>query len=54
VYRYIYYYKNDISREVIGYIQADSEDDAWILFAQIKKLDIDSLKTIFNIQRSKS
>lgn len=51
MHRYIYYYKNDVSCEAIGYVQADSDEDAWILFSQIKKLDIDSLKTIFNIQR---
>ena len=49
-YKFRYYLKHDTNQETAGYIAVDSELDAWEYLEQIKRLDIASLKQLYNIE----
>jgi hypothetical protein len=47
---YTYSYKSDSKNEAIGRITAQDIEEAQILIAQIKNLDMYSINTLFNIE----
>jgi len=47
---YIYYYKLDSNREPIGRVMATSLDDARIQISFIKRLPVNDIEQLFNIE----
>lgn len=48
-----YYSRVDSTCETLGIIQADSIDDAWLMLASKKRLDLSDVKQIYNIKLNK-
>jgi hypothetical protein len=48
---YVYYYKSDSSREVIGRFNANDLNEAHETLAAIKQLNLDSVFSLFQIKQ---
>ena len=48
-----YYSRVDSTCETLGTIRADSIDDAWLMLASQKRLDLSDVKQIYNIKLNK-
>jgi len=48
---YVYYYKSDSSKEVIGRVNADSLQEAHAMVMEIKRLPYDAVASLFEIKQ---
>jgi hypothetical protein len=48
---YVYYYKSDSSREVIGRVNANNLDEAQTMVMEIKRLPLDAVISLFEIKQ---
>jgi hypothetical protein len=48
---YVYYYKSDSSKEVIGRVNANSLNEARAMIMEIKRLPIDAVASLFEIKQ---
>ena len=48
---YVYYYKSDSSKEVIGRVNANNLDEARAIVMEIKRLTYDAVTSLFEIKQ---
>lgn len=48
---YVYYYKSDSSKEVIGRVNANNLDEARAMVMEIKRLPYDAVTSLFEIKQ---
>jgi hypothetical protein len=48
---YVYYYKSDSSKEVIGRVNANNLNEARAMVMEIKRLPLDAVTSLFEIKQ---
>ena len=48
--RYKFYYKNDKSKDALGYVEADNVKKAYLMASKIKQLSLDKFLELFKVK----